>query len=67
MVGPAAIIVGALTVVGGSIWLAIQADNKRTAAMQRVAQTTGFSLVESCGSKELAAMCGALPVFERAH
>lgn len=67
MVGPVAIVFGALTVVGGSIWIAWKADKKRTAAMQLVAQTMGFSLTESCGEEEIAAMCGALPIFDRGH
>jgi hypothetical protein len=58
---------GMIALVGGIAWMANVADKKRTAAMQVVAQTMGFTFFPEIPIADAIALGGDLPVFNHGH
>jgi hypothetical protein len=63
---PIALFGGIVALIGGIGWIAYNMEKKRTAAVQMVAQTMGFSFTKDTGA-EMADLVGALPVFDNGH
>ncbi len=63
---PIALFGGIAVFIGGIGWMVHSMDKKRTAAVQMVAQTMGFTFTKDCDA-EMADLVGALPVFDNGH
>lgn len=60
---PVLIVMGAAALVGGIIFLAVQAEKKRTEAMQQAALAMGFTFAE----RDDEVLAHGFPAFDRGH